>query len=191
MKSLFTLTLLFFVLAAAAQINKGQFLAGGSGTYSATTYRHTDTKFRGFEIDGRGGIFLLNKLAAGLQIGYSYNKEFGTVEITNQPFQQYDRSLSAGPFVRYYFLRAANKINLIADASYFRSWSKSGNFYGDSKWKSYGYTLAAGPVLFLNPKVSLETTLNYEYQHESFNAKALRVKLGFQVYLSKCKKNQQ
>lgn len=190
MKSLFTLTILHFALAAPAQINKGQFLVGGSGTFTATTYRYTDTKFRGFEIDGRGGSFLLNKLAAGIQLGYSYNKEFGKVEITNQYFRQYDRSISAGPFVRYYFLRAANKINLIADASYFRSWSESGNLYGKSKGKSYGYAIAAGPVLFLNPNVSLETTLNYEYHHASFNPNALRVKLGFQVYLSKCQKNQ-
>ena len=187
MKFLFTLPILLLTFACMAQINKGQFLVGGSGTYSANTYRQTDTKFRGLEIDGRGGILLLNKLATGIQFGYNYNKEFGTAEITNQYFRQYDRSISAGPFVRYYFLGANSKINLLADASYFHSWSKSGNLFGGSKWRSYGYAFAAGPALFLNPNVSLETTLNYEYNHEWFTSKTMRVKVGFQIHLSKNK----
>jgi hypothetical protein len=186
MKLVFTLTVLLFTFACTAQITKGQFLIGGSGTYYASSYRQTDAKFRGFELDARGGIFLLNKLAGGIQLGYNYNKEFGTVEITNQYYEQYDRSINVGPFARYYFLNAAKKINLLADASYFRCWSKSGNLYGGSKWKTYGYAFAAGPVLFLNPNVSLETTLNYEYRFEYFPT-ALQVKLGLQVHLSKCK----
>jgi hypothetical protein len=144
-------------------------------------------KFRTLEIDGRGGIFLLNKLATGIQLGYNYSKEFGTNETTNQYFQQYQRSISAGPFVRYYFLGAASKINLLADVSYSQSWSKSGSLYGSGKGKRYGYAVAAGPALFLNPNVSLETTLNYEYNDEWLMPKSIRLKVGFQVHLTKNK----
>jgi hypothetical protein len=187
MKLIFTLTVLLFTFTCTAQINKGQFLVGGSGTYSAKNYGGFDSKFRSFEMDARDGIFLLNKLAGGIQLGYTYSKQFGTDGIANQYYRQYDHSINVGPFARYYFLSAAKKINLLADAHYFRSWSKSGNMYGDSKWKSHGYAFAAGPVLFLNPNVSLETTLNYQYRDEYYYSKGVQVKLGLQVHLSKCK----
>ncbi|MGZ5218941.1 MAG: hypothetical protein ACXWC7_02650 [Chitinophagaceae bacterium] len=187
MKLVFTLSTLLFAFTSSGQINKGQILVGGTGNYSAFTYRHTDMKFRGYEIDGRSGVFLVNKLAIGLLLGYQYDKEFGTSLPGNQYFRQYDRRISAGPFLRYYFLSANNKINFLADASYFRNWSKSGNLGGGGKWNSYGYAFAAGPVFFLSPNVSLETTLNYEDDQEWVAAKVFKVKVGFQVHLTRNK----
>lgn len=185
MKSHLTLLLFFASLACAAQIKKGQFLAGGSGTYSAYAYKYSDSKVRNFGLDGRGGIFVINQLAAGFLIGYEYYKQFGTDDLSNEYFRQYNQNIKAGPFVRYYLLGVSKKINVLVDASGFRNWSKSGNLSGGSKSANYGYAFGAGPAFFLNPNVSLEATLNYESNSHEFMTNALRVKVGFQVHLAK------
>ncbi|WP_207493280.1 outer membrane beta-barrel protein [Aridibaculum aurantiacum] len=185
MRSLLVSLLLIFFFQSNAQINKGQFLVGGSGTFSSGKYTFAETKFRTLEIDGNAGFFILNKLAAGLHTGYNRYTELYTTQTNN--FRQFQRSIDIGPFVRYYFLNASKKFNLLADASYYRSWSKSGNQGGSSKHQSFGYSFGAGPVFFLNPHVSLESTVNYEYSDELILPKTLRVKLGFQVHLSALK----
>jgi hypothetical protein len=166
-----------------AQLSKGQFLIGGSGTYSSTTYSYTDSKFRGVYIDGRGGIFLLNKLATGLRLGYTYRRDMGSDTDSSQYFKQKDRTISMGPFVRYYFFPSTQKVNFLVDASYFRNWISTMN----NKWNAYGYAVAAGPVLFVTPNIALETTLNYEYNEQWFKTSTVSVKFGFQIHLSKNK----
>jgi hypothetical protein len=190
MKLLFILTFLLSSIATLAQINKGQFLVGGSGTYSRINYSQYALKYRTVDVNGRSGIFLLNKLAAGLRIGYTYTKHTSTTisDTTTQYYKQTESSTSIGPFIRYYIFSPKQKLNFLADASYFRNWSAY-NVIGPESRKSYGYALAAGPALLLSPNVSLETTLNYEYNRTLWAPSAFRVKVGFQVHLSKAKQS--
>ena len=185
MKLMFTFSLLFSVFTSWAQINKGQFLVGGSGTFYANSYSMSESKNRGFYIEGRSGIFLIDKMAAGVQLGYSYVKEFYTLN-TGERHQQFSRDFSTGPFLRYYILAAEKKINFLVDGSYYHKWSKSG-VLRSSVEKSYGYAFGAGPAFFLNPNISLETTLNYEYNDELRDSKKFKFKVGFQAHLTKRK----
>ncbi len=143
-------------------------------------------KNRGFYIDGRSGIFLIDKLAAGVQLGYGYIKEFYTLN-TGERHQQYNRDISTGPFVRYYILGTEKKINFLVDGSYYHKWSKGGIHRSGSIEKSYGYAFGAGPAFFLNPNISLETTLNYEFKNEWRDSKKLQLKVGFQAHFAKRK----
>jgi opacity protein-like surface antigen len=185
MKSIFILTLLFSSLISVAQINKDQWLVGGNGTLSFPNPSFTESKFRTIEVNGNGGIFLLNRLAAGIRFGYSHIKESGTVFSNNQYYEQTERQINTGPFVRYYFLPTTKRLNLLAEASYYRGWAKSANLDGYSKSNRHGYAFSAGPSLFLAPNIALEMTLNYEHDQSWYKSSALKVKIGFQIHLGK------
>ena len=192
MKQLFLFTfLLFGSRCAYSQIYKGQWLVGGSGTFSHKSGNdnfNSGYKSTGFSILPDVGYFVINNLTVGARFGYQYAKEK----------QGYNDSLfsasqtiilSASPFVRYYFLPAKKRVNILADASYNRDWyTVKSNIY-TTKAKDQSYTLAAGPVLFLSSYSALELTLSYAHlPHEGYYYNNdISVNIGFQVHLGEPK----
>ncbi|MGN6435467.1 MAG: outer membrane beta-barrel protein [Agriterribacter sp.] len=190
-RTLLILFIFFSASSAFSQINKGQFLVGGSGAFSSETKNGVEAKR--FTLSPNVGYFFFDKLAGGLDLNFYNSKvKFGTDQ---------NRSTSYGisPFVRYYILPAPNKINLVAEAGY-------GFFTGKSRYSNenaftttgHGYSFSAGPVFFIRPNIALELTAGYaESTYKSkyggnsvsnLKNKNFQVGVGFQIHLGNGKK---
>lgn len=208
-------------LPATCQLNKSQWLTGGNGTFAhaknkgslnGTTSTNETT---GLQATAGGAYFFMDQLAGGLRAGVSHSliKQVFDARQVTPLFSYYSAKTDVtafviSPFVRYYFFRAAGKINLVADVSYSysRTRSKIETFqsYLDfnqmpvvvssintQKDNSGSYTLAAGPALFLNAKTSLELLLGYthsKYSDSKLSGNAFSIEVGFQLHLTAVKK---
>ena len=186
------ITLLCISLAittgAAAQIKKGQFLIGGNisfesieneGNYAA----NYETK--NFFVSPNIGYFIIEKLAGGLRFDLrSYR--------STSPNNYRQTNTSVSPFIRYYFLPSTKNINVFIDLGYLSYKSKYTNMQPQSssyKDKSSGYSISAGPVMFLTKQVALEFILGYKYiKADGFNdykSSTFNTGLGLQIHLGK------
>lgn len=161
--------------AIFAQVNKGQWLAGGHISFASSKYGDDDnSKNTHFEISPDAGYFFINQLAGGLRLSYISDKDKGDDEATTM--------FSAAPFVRYYFLPADKKVNIFGDASY--GFGSAGN--GDKESFNY-WSIMAGPAVFLSPNTALELTVGYKsFGGDAYGDdrwKQFGVNIGFQVHL--------
>lgn len=135
-------------LIANSQIKKGQFLVGGKIGFSAANYGRSPTsnyKTTNIFISPNIGYFIIDKLAAGAKIDFwSNHQSLGESSSTTT-------LTTLSPFASYYFLHPAKMVNIFVDISYnnyknkYTNQSQPSNTYG-----SNGYTIAAGPSIFLN-----------------------------------------
>lgn len=188
MKQFFLLPLCVLIASVSfCQINKSQWLIGGNGSFSSYKPSYPGSyKNNNFQINADLGYFIINKLAAGLRIGYFHNHETG-YSSTGDYFNQTGRQINLAPFIRYYFLPKDKKYNLLADASYYNGWSKDKNLGGYSKGTSKGYTFSAGPAWFINPHTALELTLNYTHDNTYYTSSTFKINIGFQIHLDNLK----
>jgi hypothetical protein len=87
------------------------------------------------------------------------------------------------PFVRYYFLAPAQKVNVFADASY--GFGSLNDGYNSSQSINQ-YSFAAGPVVFLSSNTALEFVLAYSSfggENSISRSSSLGFNIGFQVHL--------
>jgi len=187
------LVLLFVTLfysVAFSQISKNQWLIGGSGSFF--TQKYSDI----YDYEGKGlgitlspgiGYFPVNNLAAGLRTFFGYDHSKGKYATGEGGFKQTSWHTQLGPFVRYYFLPAARKMNLLADASYYTGLIHTNNSLGKSKSTVHGYAFSAGPVWFINPATALEVTLDYSKDHTPVNTSGMAINIGLQIHLGKTK----
>ena len=174
------ITIVLFTITSNAQITKGNWMVGGSGSISSSSYESTSSnsvnkgKSSGIQISPTLGYFLADKFAAGLSGGFG----FGTVENGSS-----GTSYTVGPFVRYYFLKPEKTVNIFAQI---------GTLFGggstDSKFSNYSFK--AGPVIYFNSSVGMEVTLNYDIQRNlstfsDTTFKTLNIGIGFQIHLEK------
>ena len=182
--------LLFFlsvvlVSSAFSQIKKGNFLAGGNASFTAFKQESlgTTVKENTITIAPDAGYFIFNKAAAGLRAGFSSDKHTGGQDITFT-------SVSLSPFVRYYFLPLKNSTNIFADASYdYTAYTGKTNSSSQTT-KANGYTVSAGPAIFLNKTVALEIAVGYKYSKlKNYDTKETNfvTSAGFQIHLGKSK----
>src|SRR5687767_7742027 len=106
-KVLFAAFLLVSSNAIFAQVNKGQWLAGGSIGFESQ--KQGDAKATMFNFSPNAGYFFIDKFAGGLRVDFTSRKVDGADDA--------DSYFTAAPFLRYYFLDAAQKVNVFADAS--------------------------------------------------------------------------
>ena len=184
-KVLFAAFLLVSSNAIFAQVNQGQWLAGGS--VGLNFEKQGDRKVTEISLAPDAGYFVINQLAVGLrpEFGYTKTKDkdgTGTSDITRTAY-------SLAPFVRYYFMPSGEKVNIFGDASY---------GFGSSKIKGLSavsfnyYQIKAGPAVFLTPNTALEIAVYYR----SFGGDAFPVdrnnnfglSAGFQIHLGGGKK---
>ncbi|MBU2927630.1 outer membrane beta-barrel protein [Winogradskyella psychrotolerans] len=187
MKTLFFFLVLTISLSLNAQITKGNWLVGGSGSFTSTTATSEDNLGNEFESIATAlqlrpniGYFLTDKFATGLNIG---------VNLSNSPGRDNSNwSMSVGPFARYYFLKPENRVNLFGEAS-FSYGNGLSEINKDRNTTSYGFS--TGGVLFFNSSVGLEMSLNYTDStsrsdgSSDTNFKNLFLGLGFQIHLEK------
>lgn len=162
--------------AIFAQINQGQWMVGGNINFTSSKFGDDDdNKVTSFNINPNAGYFFIDKLAAGLRLGFESTKVKSADDAT------VDWSLA--PFVRYYILDAGQKVNVFADGSY--GFGK----YGAADKESYNFfQFMAGPAIFITPNTALELALFYKSEggdlygdDDRFNHFGLNI--GFQIHL--------
>lgn len=179
---LFILTIIIFSNTAYSQITKGNWLVGGSASFSRLQSSSTATlqfKQTNFQISPLMGYFVKDKFAVGLRPSLTY----GSNTIANS-----STIISVGPFVRYYLLKPENIFNIFTEGSY---------AYGSITGKGQGtgqrlntFSFSAGPVLYFNSSVGLEFIIAYSTTKVvgfTGTNNEIRFGIGFQFHLEKDK----
>jgi hypothetical protein len=193
---LFIIATLVFTATSNAQITKGNWMVGGSGSFSSKKYQANDSNgnkeinnYKSIDLTPTIGYFIIDKLSVGISLGYKGEFYIGT---TTSPQQNYN-SLYTGPFIRYYFLKPEKTFNIFAEGGYIignrhaSSWAFESN---DTKINSYTFT--GGTSFFFNSSVGLELNLKYLSKNETLENSELKVddfqvNIGFQIFLEKNK----
>ncbi|MBS1933920.1 MAG: hypothetical protein JST96_07960 [Bacteroidetes bacterium] len=222
--------LLLITYSSFAQLGKKGFLVGGFGDFSyanqsssSTGYSQTN-KLTALGISAGGGYFIMDRLCAGLRFTGNLNNlnqhanntsdaisiNGGIVDtlhsVIDSKYISKTHSYGFSPFLRYYFLTATHKINILAELNYTHSFDASGyssaNYvytysgsnpqYSENlnvdlkKTQSNAVGIQAGPAFFFNPKVSLDVMIGWQYsKSDNLTTNSFTVGVGFQVYLKK------
>ena len=163
-----------------AQIEKGNFLAGGTLSFSSTNYSAGNSKTSAWNLTPGGGYLILDKLAIGARIAFTHN--------SNDSDSYSD--LLAGPFARYYFLPKEKKTNIFLEADYLIG---SENYEGMDGVGKNQIGISAGPSFFLNQFIAVETILSWQslkYKGAEGRYNTLGIGIGFQFYLH-CKREKE
>ena len=182
-KQFLQLTLILLTWSSFAQIEKGYWMVGGSGSYRSTKYVNDNpalsSDYTILRLAPNIGYFFADKLAGGLNGTFYYNPYGGSA---------YNLGYGIGPFVRYYFRPSHKLINIFAQANYlYYVDSNTTSYAGTIKSNSSSYGFKAGPVIYFNDSVALE--LAFEYLRDNINntvkATDLGITIGFQIHLKK------
>ena len=193
MKILLTIFIILFLsIDATSQIDKKTWLVGGTGnflsyenTYSSPTFSFTSDRVE-IKISPNIGYFPVNKLGMGLRPSYSKYKD--VVNGSGGGYSNVNR-FELGPFIRYYFLSAEKRYNILTDMCYQYGiyWFKPG------KGNINTFSASAGTVVFFNSSVGLEFLLGYYSRNEVIplstggenveNYKGFQIGIGFQIHL--------
>lgn len=175
MKKVLFAALMLVSAQGFAQINKGQWLVGGTVGFNSSKHGDADeNKVTTFNISPNAGYFFMDKLAGGLRFDFESRKVKSEDDAATRLF--------VAPFVRYYFLEAAEKINIFVDGSYGFGQYKQ----GDAKQNVNGFAFKAGPAVFLSPSVALELGIGYQslkYKDVEDRENNFGVNVGFQIHL--------
>lgn len=159
-KILLTLFASVIVFAASAQISKGTVILGGSSNLNFTSYNEDAGDYSQFDVDIHGGYFLMDNLAAGLNLFYSKDSEAD------------DATTAFGVFARYYF-----NGKIFAGAAF--NSAKQGDFSGTQIPIEVGY------AWFLNNAVAIEPALNYSIYGGDLDGASFGLNVGISVYLGR------
>ncbi|KHJ38353.1 hypothetical protein PBAC_13590 [Pedobacter glucosidilyticus] len=180
-KTILLLLICFAFKFSFAQLEKGNWLVGGSGSFSSAKYMGIPVDFTQTNIDISTtlGYFILNKFVTGVSGGYSYVKAdyYGHPNYINSSYNTYN----IGPFLRYYFLPIQQRANVFAQTEYNLGFS-------DDKLYRKALSFKAGPVLYINNNIGIEFNLGYSIiQNEDSVRKiyAFQTGIGFQIHLKK------
>lgn len=160
-----------FMLHLSAQTNQGNLLIGANSTsgLSFQSQDGIDDNLISFSLNARGGYFLIDNLAAGLNLGFSSNS-VGDFSST---------SFSLGPFARYYFDQ------IFFGASFVAVNTNSDNGNGnDSSRNGTQFNLELGYAAFLNNNVAIEPAITYLTTGGDFGGlTGFALNIGFNIYL--------
>lgn len=161
-KTLLTLFAAITVFAASAQIEQGTILVGASSNFgfSSTSVDGIDDNATSFNIDLRGGYFVIDNLAVGLTLGYEKFK-WGDLEADQTSF---------GLFGRYYF---QGKIFAGAGFQSVKS--------GDADAETF-IPLEVGYAAFITDNIAIEPSLNYVIGDGN---STFGLGVGFTLYLNR------
>jgi hypothetical protein len=176
---LFFLATLLFSGLANAQITKGNWMVGGSGSFISQKQYSTIDDFSSktyfYNLNMGMSYFFLNKLATGVKLGYEgFTPKYEGGSISS--------NYNFGPYARYYFLNPEKNHNLFIESSYL-----IGAFtYSDFKNESRAFNVSAGPTIYFNSSVGLELFIQYsdfKYSEGNGATRKIQTGIGFQIYL--------
>jgi hypothetical protein len=187
----FTLFFLLFISTTTAftQIKKGQYLLGGSANFESKKEEYSINPTyttSNFIISPAFGYFIVDNMAGGLRLNLGfYNGKSDDLET-------HYITTTISPFVRFYFLPAHKKVNAFIDVSYIHN--KTGfNAYSDSAHyeKAKGYSISAGPAIFLTEQIALEFTVGYKHtlsdNFDQAKSTVINSGLGLQIHFGENK----
>jgi hypothetical protein len=174
-KLVILIAIIFSFSKSDGQITKGNWMLSGNASIStqknsstaSLQYSQTDILF-----SSGVGYFVYDKFSVGIRPSLIY----GSNSISNS-----NTVFGVGPFLRYYFLKPENIINIFSETSY-----SYGMISGSSK--SNTYSIFAGPVLYFNPNVGLEFSFGYmstKVVEFSGTNNRFQLGIGFQFHLEK------
>jgi outer membrane protein W len=171
----------FICTSSCAQLEKGNWLVGGSGSFSSAKTRDVQDEYSTarLNLSANLGYFFLNKFATGLILDYRYT-DIDTYDNPNY-FGGYNSSYNIGPFLKYYFLPIESPVNIFFQTDYGLQFERN-NLYLKN------LTIKAGPVLYLNSSVGLEFNIGYsniKNNDNKGNTNSILMGLGFQIHLKK------
>jgi hypothetical protein len=173
--------LIIFGTAANSQITKGNWLLGGNINFSSIDYSSdlgTQTTID-FRLSGRAGYFVMDKFVCGLTPNLLFNKveQFTRVKTTD---------IFLGVFARYYILPSEQRVNVFTEADFSLGLLRGS---GPNKENAQRYSIAVGPVIFLNSSVALELSIGYSYTNfttpGNLKTKMFQSGIGLQFYLER------
>jgi len=172
-------------------ILKGNYTLGGSVGFSNSSQRtdkQDDLRSIDFNFSPSLGYFFVDGLTIGLSpilsISNSTSRHYQIDSDFNLRYNSSSTitSLGLAPFVKYYF---TNGIFMTANVKYSKNWGESDsnvdgyaitsgsnnlNIYDESKsnydYRSLGYGIGAGYAYFINSKVSIDCSLNYQNEKQ-------------------------
>lgn len=167
------------ITAVNSQITKGNWLVGGSASFSSLKSSSTAAaqfKQTNFQINPLIGYFIIDKFVTGLRPSFIY----GSNNAGNS-----NTIIGIGPFTRYYFLKPERLVNLFTEASY-----SYGIIYGKRQVSSRSntFSISGGPVVYFNSSVGLEFIVAYSTAKAVHFAGAnneLKFGIGFQFHLER------
>lgn len=183
-----TIVLLLICLAfkcSFAQLEKGNWLVGGSGSFSSEKYNYgtSNSKTTNLNLSPAIGYFFANKLAGGLKPIYSYqiiadNSGFSNNSEINE--------LGISAFLSYYLLKKTEPFNFLTQVSYGYLWQKDSSSNSEDSQDSYEIT--GGPVYFINQSIGINLFLGYslaDFREIEYKQKRFSTGIGFQIHLTK------
>lgn len=191
---LFCITLVLLVTVANAQLEKGVWMAGGSGSlysYQNDFIVNSSIQFSGKYIESdlsvSIGYFFVDKLSAGLR------PCFNSFQVKGGGLNSVQSQFAIGPFARYYFLDKNKQFNILTDISYQTGLNKENLTNRSATRGKYNiFSVSAGTELFLNSTIGIEILIDYKNEIESIDsgpdsyystAKGFQTSIGFQLHL--------
>lgn len=179
----FIITLVLFLLSlfVSAQeapkkflIEKGTWSLGGAAGVNFNNSNRDDYKYDnfGFTLRPEAGYFIKENLAAGLLLGYNYNK---SKSFRPEEFQEStNNGFTIAPYLQKYFaISESFSFNLTGSLEY--TWRTYKNDYDDclncqeDTRNLYGISLRPGLSYLLSDKFSLDANLGaLQYSHSEF-----------------------
>ena len=182
MKKTTIMAILLFSSLANAQITKGNWMVGGSGSFKSTTSETIKTgskdKYTYLELSPNIGYFFLDKMAAGINTSFYYNPYEGA----------YNIGFGIGPYLKYYLLKPEKLVNIFIQGKYlYYENNNNSDAIGYDKFSSYSYGLKTGPVIYFNDSVALELALEYlrDNRNKTLIDNTFLMTIGFQIHLTK------
>lgn len=167
-KILFTLLLTTGIIIANAQTEKGDWMVGGSFRLN-TSDNSTE-----IALTPDAGIFIINNLALGGNLGFVYSKS-GDAKVT---------SFGIGPFVRYYFTNAKVRPILQGNLNFLSQKTEISGLPSTTN-NVTSYFLGGGAAIFISDQVSIDGLMGYansKIKNSSGNG-GFALNIGFQIYL--------
>lgn len=178
---------LLFSLKAYSQLDKKNWLVGGTGSFHSYTeesiWAPTDPignhHIFDIEASAKVGYFVIDKLVLGISPAFTYSK----IESIPDGSGMMENEFSIGPYVRYYFLDKYKPFNILAEANYQTGIKRRGLGRID-KGSVSNFSFFVGPELFFNPTIGIEVLLGYKATKETIDGSRLSItdnRNGFQV----------
>ncbi len=180
------LILLFLMinwLSAFGQIQKGNFLIGGTGSFMKQHVTNVSEINTIASLQPNFGYFVGDNFSIGIQLPLNYRR-YGNLISTG---------FGISPMLRFYFAKnekSAFFIPLTAGVG-----NNNYKTYGSSSktiYTNYTETFGLGFVYFIQPNIGLETALSYYFQQSKNNimansnssARGVNFNVGFQIYMA-------
>ncbi|NSW93939.1 MAG: outer membrane beta-barrel protein [Bacteroidales bacterium] len=200
--------MVIFILSLSpsnAQLERGSVLIGLTSTmnlwgdygsdllsigFSTNKYNGSDPyKCTSFSLIPRGGYFIMDNLAAGVDIALSFWSE----KSTHSDYKESSMGIVAGPFVRYYY--PLEKVYPFAELNFGigteKYGYKSGSYESEDSNSIMLFGFGLGAAIPLGEKVTFDTTIGYtnvtwkgkdEEADEKNTSGTIGLKMGFSIF---------